>query len=58
MRFNPKARIDNGGVSDAGGSTGGGAFPIPSRGGAGKTGLVIMLISLLLRWFMNRRRTA
>lgn len=58
MRFNPKARIDNGGVSDAGGSGGGGLggggprmrLPIPggSKAGGGIGGVVILLLFLVI----------
>src|SRR3954452_2377225 len=53
MRFNPKARIDSGKVSDAGGGGGGGGLggggggmrlPIPTGAGGGKLGLLIAVI--------------
>lgn len=48
MRFNPKARLDKGQVSDAGGGGGGGGggmrFPIPTGAGGGKLGLAIAVI--------------
>lgn len=52
MRFNPKARIDSGKVSDAGRGSGGGGglggggmrLPIPTGAGGGKLGLAIAVI--------------
>ncbi|KRF17117.1 peptidase [Nocardioides sp. Soil797] len=57
MRFNPKARIDSGKVSDAGRGSGGGGLgglgggsrlPIPSGLGGGKIGLVVVVIFFLV----------
>ncbi len=56
MRFNPKARIDSGKVSDAGGGGGRGGglggggmkLPIPTGAGGGKLGLVILVVAFLV----------
>lgn len=57
MRFNPKARIGSGKVSDAGRGSGGGLgglggggsrLPIPTGSGGGKIGLVIVVIFFLV----------
>ena len=56
MRFNPKARLDNSRVSDAGRGGGGGGLgggsgmklPIPTGAGGGKLGLVIVVVFFLI----------
>ncbi|KQZ70291.1 neutral zinc metallopeptidase [Nocardioides sp. Root151] len=60
MRFNPKARIDSGKVSDAGGGGGGLGgrgggmkLPIPTGAGGGKIGLLILVIAFLVTMCNN-----
>lgn len=55
MRFNPKADLDTGRVSDGGGS--GGGLPIPqTRAGGGAAGLIIMVLVYVVRAFIRSRR--
>lgn len=58
MRFNPRADISTGGVSDAGAGSGRAGLPLPTSAGGGKAGIVLMLLGLLVRFLLSRRRTA
>jgi hypothetical protein len=57
MRFDPKADISTGNVSEGGGSART-RLPMPASMGGGRAGLIVMVLGLLVRFFLSRRRTA